>query len=133
MVARDYGGRCYLGGGCRGMPLHTVASDYPYRARNLFLRHVRYGSLEMFEFVLNVTMAGAGAALYILSKPLARRLNEWSAKQYERFPRLKLLPGSGNAGTALNYKITFIWFRICGAFVCLTTVLFLALLLSLRR
>src|ERR1700730_9272304 len=28
--------------------------------------------MRMFEFVLNVTMAGAGAALFILSKPLAR-------------------------------------------------------------
>jgi hypothetical protein len=61
----------------------------------------------MFEFVRNVTIAGAGAALFILPKPLARGLSEWSA--YNRFPRLKLLPGSDNAGTALNYRITFIW------------------------
>ena len=71
----------------------------------------------MFEFVLNVTIAGAGAALFILPKPLARGLSEWSAKQYNRFPRLKLLPGSDNAGTALNYRITFIWFPIKAAAV----------------
>ena len=34
--------------------------------------------MRMFEFVLNVTMAGAGAALFILSKPLARGLSEWT-------------------------------------------------------
>ena len=60
--------------------------------------------MRMFEFALNVTIAGAGASLFILSKPLARGLSEWSAKQYKRFPRLKLLPGSGRKGVELqNY------------------------------
>jgi hypothetical protein len=89
--------------------------------------------MGMYEFVLNVTVAAAGAALFLWSKPLAHQLNEWAAKQYQRFPKMKLLPSSGNAGTVLNHKITFIWLRICGSFVCLVTVLFMLLTLFFRR
>jgi hypothetical protein len=65
-----------------------------------------------------------GASLFMWAKPLASALNYWAAQQYVRFPKLKILPGARNAGTALNYKSTFIWFRICGTFICVVAVFF---------
>jgi hypothetical protein len=74
-------------------------------------------AVDAFAFML-------GASVFIWAKALASALNRWAARQYIRFPKLKMLPGARNAGTAMNYRLTFIWFRICGLFVCFVVVLF---------
>jgi len=84
---------------------------------------------NLYEFLFDANVALLGAALFYWSKPMARALNSWSAGCYERFPKLKVLPGSQNAGTELNYKVTFIWFRVCAVFVCISAVVFLILFL----
>ena len=88
---------------------------------------------DLHEFLLDVNVALLGAVLFYWSKPMARALNSWAARCYQRFPKLKVLPGSQNAGTKLNYKITYIWFRICGAFVFISAVIFVILFLRLLR
>jgi hypothetical protein len=88
---------------------------------------------NLYEFLVHANVALLGAALFYWSKPMARALNSWTARCYERFPKLKVLPGSQNAGTGLNYKITYIWFRVYGVFVCISAVVFLILFLRLLR
>ena len=51
-------------------------------------------------------------AMFLLAPIIAKALNEFSVKCYERFPRLKVLPNSHLAGTQLNYKSSLIFFRI---------------------
>ena len=89
--------------------------------------------IPLRELLLDANVALLGAVLFYWAKPMARALNGWAARLYERFPKLKLLPGSQNAGTELNYKITYIWFRICGAFIFISTVIFVILFLRLLR
>jgi hypothetical protein len=84
---------------------------------------------DLCQFLGHVNFAMLGAALYYWSKPMARGINSWAASYYERFPKLKALPGSRNAGTDLNYKITYIWFRICGAFVFVSEIILLNIFL----
>ena len=90
--------------------------------------------MNIRELALDAFVVLLGASLFIWAKPLASALNHWSAQQHHRFPKLKILPGARNAGTDLNYKTTFIWLRICGAFVCVVTFFFdlLGLLSRLR-
>ena len=88
---------------------------------------------NLYEFLFDANVAMLGAALIYWSKPIAHALNGWAATCYERFPKLKILPGSQNAGTELNYKITYIWFRVCGGFVFISAVVFLTLFLRLLR
>jgi hypothetical protein len=85
------------------------------------------------ELLLDVNVALLGGALFYWSKPLARALNSWSARCYERFPKLKGLPGSQNVGTELNYKTAYVWFRLCGTFVSIIAVIFAILFLRLLR
>jgi len=73
-----------------------------------------------------IVAALLGASLFIWAKPSASALNHWAAQQYVRFPKLKSLPGSAKAGTELNAKIAILWFRICGVFVCLVSLLSIA-------
>jgi hypothetical protein len=80
--------------------------------------------MNILELAVNAFVVLLGASLFIWAKPLASAMNYWAAQQYVRFPKLKMLPGARNAGTAMNYKSTFIWFRICGAFVCVVAVFF---------
>ena len=85
------------------------------------------------ELVLDVNVALFAAALFYWSKPMARGVNSFAARCYERFPKLKVLPRSKYAGTELNYKIMYIWFRVCGAFAFISSVIFVILLLRLLR
>ena len=85
------------------------------------------------HFLLDANVALLGAALFYWSKPMARTLNSWTVRCNERFPKLKVLPGSQNAGTELNYKIAYIWFRVCGAFAFISSVVFVILFLRLRN
>lgn len=78
---------------------------------------VNLDGLLLLEFMVDANVVLAGAGLFYWSKPIAARLNAWSVKPYERFPKLKMLPGSRNAGTELNYRTMFICFRLCGAFL----------------
>jgi hypothetical protein len=59
-------------------------------------------AVDAFGFML-------GASVFIYAKRLASALNRWAARQYVRFPKLKMLPGVRNAGTTMNYRLTFIW------------------------
>jgi hypothetical protein len=74
-------------------------------------------SLLLLEFMVDANVVLAGAALFYWSKPIAASIDAWTVKIYQRFPKLKLLPGSRNVGTERNYRAMFIWFRICGAFI----------------
>jgi hypothetical protein len=73
--------------------------------------------IRLIEFMADVNGVLAGTALFYWAKPFAARINAWSVKPYQRFPKLKMLPGSRNAGSELNYRIMFLWFRVCGAFL----------------
>jgi len=86
------------------------------------------------ELSLDVIAVLSGFALFIWATPLASALNQWAAQQYVRFPKMKLFPGAANAGTELNVKITSVCFRICGAFICVVSLLSIAhtLLMELR-
>ena len=91
------------------------------------------GKIYLVEFLL-FNYALLGAALFYWSKPLARAINNWTVRIYARFPKLKILPGSQNAGTELNYRTTSICFRICGALIVVAGAFFIVdLLQSLRR
>jgi hypothetical protein len=79
--------------------------------------------MNFLELFLDVAAALIGLSLFIEARPLAAALNHWVAKQYVRFPKMKELPGAGNAGTESNAKTTSIVFRICGAFICLVSLL----------
>jgi len=89
---------------------------------------------EKFDLVTAVIVDAngvlAGAALFYWSKPIAARINAWSVKPYQRFPKLKMLPGSRNAGTELNYRTMFIWFRLCGAFLFVDASYYLSHVIS---
>ncbi len=87
----------------------------------------------IFELFLNVNCALLSAVVVYWAKPLARGLSEWTAGLYERFPQLKALPGSRNAGTELNYKITLIFFRVMGTFTLVSEVGFVGLYLWLAH
>jgi hypothetical protein len=79
--------------------------------------------MNLRELSVDVIVGLLGLSLFIWATPLASALNRWAAQQYVRFPKLKLLPGAANAGTELNAKITSVWFRICGAFICAVSLL----------
>jgi hypothetical protein len=79
---------------------------------------------DFYELFFDANRALLSAALFYWSKTLAYKLNAWAARCYERFPALRALPGSRNAGTQWNYKITYIWFRICSAVWFISTVFF---------
>ena len=66
---------------------------------------------------MDVNAMLAGIALFYWARPIAGKINAWSVVPYRRFPRLKALPGSRYAGTETNFRITFIWFRLCGTFL----------------
>jgi hypothetical protein len=83
------------------------------------------------ELFFDVNSALLGAALFYWSKPLARALNDWTVRLYKRFPKLKALPGSKYAGSDLNYKTTYICFRVCGGFVFIADAIFVVLYLRL--
>jgi hypothetical protein len=86
------------------------------------------------EFLFDVTCGLFGAILFYWSKPMARGLSDFADRCYERFPKLKVLPGSQNAGTELNYKATYVCFRVCGAFLLISSVLLFSIFfLSLHR
>jgi hypothetical protein len=84
---------------------------------------------KLLEFFLDANIALLGAALVYWSKPIAMGLNKWAAGLYERFPKLKLLPRSEIAGTELNYKVLYIYFRVLGVFVLLSAIMFVMLFL----
>ncbi len=84
---------------------------------------------NLLHVLLDVNVALLGAALFYWAKPMARALNSWAARCYERFPKLKVLPGSQNAGTELNYEIIYIYLRICGAFIFISEVILVILFL----
>lgn len=75
--------------------------------------------MDQSDFLLNCLVSATfcffGALLYFRSKPWAQWFNALSVRLYKRFPTLKKMPRSQYAGTELNYKVMFIWFRICGA------------------
>jgi hypothetical protein len=75
------------------------------------------------ELSLDLIAALLGLSLFIWATPLASALNHWAARQYVRFPKMKTLPGAANAGTESNAKITVFCFRICGAFICVVSLL----------
>src|ERR1700730_17798120 len=85
------------------------------------------------QFLLDANTALLGVLMFYWSKPMARALNAWAARCYERFPKLKSLPGSQNAGTELNYKITYVFFRVVGALIFFSAVGFVILFLRLLR
>jgi hypothetical protein len=77
------------------------------------------------EFLfLDANFGLLGAALCYWAKPISRALNSWIARIYESFPKLKALPGSENAGTDLNYKLSYICFRVCGTCVFVSAAYF---------
>jgi hypothetical protein len=80
--------------------------------------------MNINELAVDVLAFTLGASMFICAKPLASALNRWAARQHVRFPTLKMLPSARNAGTTMTYRLTFIWFRICGAFVCFVAVFF---------
>src|ERR1700688_3713966 len=79
---------------------------------------------NFYGFILDANELMLSAALFYWSKPLAQKANTWAANFYETFPRFKALPGSQNAGTERNYKITYIWFRFCSAITFVSTMIF---------
>lgn len=83
------------------------------------------------ELLLEANAALLGMLMFYWSKPMAGALNTWAARCYERFPKLKSLLGSQNAGTELNYRITYIYFRVLGAFIFCSAVGFIILFLRL--
>jgi hypothetical protein len=85
------------------------------------------------EFLFDANAALMGVAIFYWSKPMARAINRWAVRCYERFPKLKSLPGSQNAGTEWNYKTTYIFLRIVGAFVFSSAVGFVILFLRILR
>jgi len=84
------------------------------------------------EFLFDATYGFFGAVLLYRSKPMARGLNDFAVRCYERFPKLKVMPGSQNAGTELNYKAMYVCFRICGGFALIVSVVFLILSMRLH-
>jgi hypothetical protein len=74
--------------------------------------------MDFRDLSFDVIAAIAGLSLFMEATPLATSLNHWAAKQYVRFPRMKSLPGAANAGMEWNTKVTSIWFRVCGAIIC---------------
>lgn len=89
------------------------------------------------ELLYDANAALLGILMFYWSKPMVRALNTWATRCCERFPKLKSLPGSQNAGTELNYRITYIFFRLLGAFIFCSaagfTILFLRLFWRLAR
>jgi hypothetical protein len=81
----------------------------------------------LLECLVSATFCFLGALLFYRSKPWAQWFNALSVSLYQRFPRLKKMPRSRYAGSDLNYKVMFIWFRICGAFMFVSGIFFLAL------
>jgi len=88
---------------------------------------------EIYEFFFDANMALIGAGLFYWSKSIADALNNFAVKCYEKFPQLKILPGSQNAGTELNYKITFIFLRVIGVFLFGSAMGFIILYLRFNR
>jgi hypothetical protein len=85
------------------------------------------------EFLFDANAALMGVAIFYWSKPMARAINRWAVRCYERFPKLKSLPGSQNAGTELNYKTTYIFLRVVGALGFSSAVGFVILFLRILR
>jgi hypothetical protein len=80
-------------------------------------------TMNFRELALDGITALLGLSLFMSATSLASALNHWAARQYIRFPKMKLLPGAANAGTELNAKITTILFRTCGALICVVSLL----------
>ena len=85
------------------------------------------------QFLFDTNAALVGAAMFYWAKPTARAINNWSARCYERFPKLKSLPGSQNAGTELNYKSTYIFLRVVGVLILSSAIGFVILFLHILR
>ncbi|MDP9147859.1 MAG: hypothetical protein M3N22_09380 [Acidobacteriota bacterium] len=80
--------------------------------------------MNISEFGFASLWALCGGSLLRWAKPIAAALNKWSVKPYERFPKLKILPGSRLAGSELNYKASLICFRLCGAIMFISGLYF---------
>jgi hypothetical protein len=74
-----------------------------------------------------------GALLFSLSPEIADGLNRFSVRVYDFFPSLKKLPFSSNAGSELNYKSSFYFFRILGILMCVFGALALGSVLLHRK
>ena len=61
-------------------------------------------TMNFRELALDGITALLGLSLFMSATSLASALNHWAARQYIRFPKMKLLPGAANAGTELNAK-----------------------------
>jgi hypothetical protein len=117
--------------------------ERPSAARNVLaaLLLVTFCAMEAYlawsalskEFIFDATYGFFGAALMYCSKPMARGLNDFAVRCYERFPKLKKIPGFQNAGTELNYTAMYVCFRICGGFALIVSVVFFILSMRLRR
>jgi hypothetical protein len=81
----------------------------------------------LLDCLVSATFCFLGAFLFYQSKPWAHWFNALSVRLYQRFPRLKKMHRSRYAGTDLNYKVMFICFRICGAFIFVSGIFSLAL------
>jgi hypothetical protein len=72
-----------------------------------------------------MTYIGIGALFVAFAHDIATTVNRLSVKPYERFPALKRLPRSELAGSQTNYKSTFYFLRIVGAFMLVAGILLL--------
>jgi hypothetical protein len=72
-------------------------------------------SLLLLEYFILANIVFAGAALFYWAKPLSQRYNAWTTRLRERFPNINEPPSPKYA--QLNFKIAFILFRVCGAFL----------------
>jgi len=72
-----------------------------------------------------------GALFITLAHDIAMIGNRFAVKIYEWFPPLKKLPRSHLAGTELNYKYLYYFFRVVGTLLLILGILFLGL--EMRR
>lgn len=72
-------------------------------------------SLLFLEYFVLANIVFAGAALFYWAKPLSKRYNAWTTRLREKNPNINEPPTPKNA--QLNYKMMFILFRVCGAFL----------------
>ena len=80
---------------------------------------IPFGLLAQF-----LLMAAMGAVFYHWAESLACRLNAWTADLYQKNPRLKHLPFSGNAGSERNYRSLLMSCHIGGALLLAAGVSF---------
>jgi hypothetical protein len=90
--------------------------------------------MKLQEFLLlDANFGLLGVAVCYWSKPLARAINNWFDRAYEKFTRPKSPPESRNANTELNYKATFLCLRLCGAALVISAIYFALIVLQLIR